>query len=95
MPEQTQAEKKSLRLEILDKMSSLATSGFGLVAALAWNDAIQRLFDSFFPQESEDTHSVIAKFLYAILITLIVVLVTTKLGSMTNTLKQALDKKKT
>lgn len=32
---------KGLRLEIVRQMLTLATSAFGLVAALAWNTAIQ------------------------------------------------------
>ncbi len=31
--------------EILDKFSQLITTALGLVAALAWNDAIQLLFN--------------------------------------------------
>jgi Family of unknown function (DUF5654) len=30
--------------EILDKFSDLVTTALGLVAALAWNEAIQQLF---------------------------------------------------
>ena len=36
-------KSKSLRLAILEQMAVLAAGGFGLVAALAWNDAIQAL----------------------------------------------------
>lgn len=32
---------KSVKNEVVEKMSNLITSGFGLVAALAWNDAIK------------------------------------------------------
>ena len=34
----------AFRREVVDKMSSLATAAFGLVAALAWNTAIQEAF---------------------------------------------------
>ena len=33
--------------EILDKFSQLITTALGLVAALAWNDAIQTVFQQF------------------------------------------------
>jgi hypothetical protein len=33
--------------EILDKFSQLTTTALGLVAALAWNDAIQTIFQQF------------------------------------------------
>lgn len=34
----------SMKAEVIDKMSNLMTVAFGLVAALAWNDAIKSLF---------------------------------------------------
>lgn len=33
-----------MRVEIIEKLSGLITAAFGLVAALAWNEAIQGLF---------------------------------------------------
>ncbi len=74
---------------MLEKMHTLATAGFGLVAALAWNSAIQDLFNLFFPNQE----SLIAKFTYAILITAVVVLVTSRLGKATATLKSKVGKK--
>ena len=50
--------------EVLDKFSELITTALGLVAALAWNTAIQNLFDSVFrgpvassPDSSSTPHS--------------------------------------
>jgi len=37
-------EQKHLHTEIIKQMLTLATSGFGLVAALAWNNVIQEFF---------------------------------------------------
>jgi hypothetical protein len=34
--------------EVLDRFSQLITTALGLVAALAWNTAIQNLFDRIF-----------------------------------------------
>lgn len=48
-------------------------SAFGIVAGLAWNDAIKSLIEFIFPAGSG---SLVAKFIYAILVTLAVVLVT-------------------
>ena len=46
----TKGEWKEMPLtsEVLDKFSELITTALGLVAALAWNTAIQNLFDSVF-----------------------------------------------
>jgi hypothetical protein len=49
------------------------TAGLGLVAGLAWNDAITSLIKRFFPQGDD---SIAAKFVYAALITIAVVLLT-------------------
>ena len=69
---------------MLEKVSELATAGFGLVAALAWNDAIQTLFKEIFGTQS----AVWAKFIYALLITSLVVLLTVKIGNLINKVKQ-------
>lgn len=73
-----------LRRDLAERVSALATAGFGLVAALAWNDAIQGLFQVLFGTAS----SLVAKFVYAIVITVMVVLVTRHLGRLADGLKQ-------
>lgn len=75
--------KRSLKLEIAQKMSELAVAGLGLVAALAWNDAIQSLFKLLFGDQS----AVWAKFTYALLVTGIVVFITIRLGSLVERIK--------
>jgi len=86
MPEEikTANDIKSLKVEVLDKMTDLATAGFGLVAALAWNEAISSLFIAIFPQAG----NIIAKFVYAVIITALVVLVTLRLGKLTDLAKK-------
>lgn len=60
---------------VKEKMLTLILGGFGLVAALAWNDAIQTLFNNLFPQ----SNGLVGKFVYAILITAIVVIISLRL----------------
>lgn len=81
-------ERKSLnlKLEIVEKLIALMASGFGLVAALAWNDAIQTLFREVFGQQSH----LLAKFGYAALVTILVVLVTLRLSRLGAALKERL-----
>lgn len=62
----------------LKTMISLATTAFGLVAALAWNSAITALFAKIFGEAS----GIISLFVYAILVTVLVVLITAKLGKL-------------
>lgn len=85
---ETPEEIKSLKLEVLDKMSDLATAGFGLVAAMAWNDAIKALFTAIFPVSG----TIIAQFIYAITVTVVIVIVTIRLGKLTDVAKKTLLK---
>ncbi|MDP2685366.1 MAG: DUF5654 family protein [bacterium] len=73
--------------EYLKTMVQLSTTGFGLVAALAWNEAIKALFKEIFGT----TSGIIGLFVYAIIITFVVVLVTKKLGK----LSEKVEKKET
>jgi len=66
---------KETKKAVKEKMFTLILAGFGLVAALAWNDAIQTLFKVLFPK----SEGVIGKFVYALLVTLIVVFITLQL----------------
>ena len=59
--------------EILDKFSQLITTALGLVAALAWNDAIQTLFQQFLGTAGG---ALAAKLFYAVLVTVVVIFAT-------------------
>ncbi len=59
--------------EVLDKFAQLITTALGLVAVLAWNTAIQALFTKLF---GEAGAALIGQFVYAMLITLVVILAT-------------------
>lgn len=80
--------QKKLRLEILENMATLATAGFGLVAAFAWNSAIQDLFKKFTFFGSPD--SIIAKFMYAVVVTGVIVIITYSISKSVNKLKEDL-----
>lgn len=71
MPKRETKKEKDVKIEFINKVSTLLAAGFGLVAALAWNDAIQSLF-KLIPVKGTE---VWAKFFYAIFITIIIVLV--------------------
>jgi hypothetical protein len=43
----TVEEKRSIQRELVGQMLTLATSGFGLVSALAWNETIQAFVKEF------------------------------------------------
>ena len=61
-----------LKVEVLDKIAALVTAAFGLVAALAWNDAIKAVFKEIF-----GTTDVVGPMLaYAVIITIAAVILT-------------------
>lgn len=67
-----ETKPKSLTEEILDKMGALVTAAFGLVAALAWNDAIKSIFKEVFGTQD----SMIPMIIYASIVTIIAVIAT-------------------
>ncbi|WP_455644927.1 DUF5654 family protein [Methanosphaera sp.] len=64
--------------EIMKTIITLITTAFGLVAGLAWNDAISKLIETFLDSGS----ALQGMFVYAIVVTVIAVLVTLLLGRM-------------
>ncbi len=63
------SEMAKVRSEVRNRTVKYIVAALGLVAGLAWNDAIKSLIEYFFPQ---DQNSLKAKLVYAIFITLIV-----------------------
>jgi hypothetical protein len=78
--------ESSLRVEVLDKMSALITAAFGLVAALAWNTAIQEAFNTYFPAGS----GLGAKLGYAVMVTLVAVVLVLYIGRAAGKAKERL-----
>ena len=67
----------SMNKEVIDKVASLVTAAFGLVAALAWNDAIKSLFAEGGPLHSLSAYG---PWLYAIIVTIVAVAVAIWIG---------------
>jgi len=70
------------KIELVDKFAALITAAFGLVAALAWNSAIQKWFEA---------HPGIAAggpWLYAAMVTVLAVIVTLWIGWLSGRIKQ-------
>ena len=66
-----------MKTEVIEKLSALVTAAFGLVAALAWNDAIKSLF-----AEGGPLHFMASggPWVYAVLVTMLAVWATIKIG---------------
>ncbi len=72
--------KKQLHLAILKQMLTLATSGFGLVAALAWNSVIQELVATQIKPFLPEGSGLLSLGIYAVVVTTLAVLVTMNLS---------------
>lgn len=66
-----------MKTEVIEKIAALMTAAFGLIAALAWNDAIKGLFAEGGPLYFLASWGVWA---YAIVVTVIAVAVTVWIG---------------
>ncbi len=62
-----------IRTEVQSRVFGYVSTGLGLIVSLAWNEAIKALIELLFPL---DQNSIIAKFVYAGLMTLVLVVVT-------------------
>lgn len=80
MAEPKKEKQKVFHQELVQQLVTLSTSAFGLVAALAWNEAIQAFVKEYIEKFSPGGAGVLSKFLYALIITLFAVLITYQLS---------------
>ena len=73
-----------MRNEVIEKLAALVTVAFGLVAALAWNSAIQAIFARFFGT----AQTMFANIIYAVLVTVIAVIATIWIGRVAEKVKK-------
>jgi len=71
---------RKLHKEIVKQMLTLATAGFGLVAALAWNSVIQELVNDYIKPYLPNGSGLVSLMIYAVLVTTIAVIVTINLS---------------
>lgn len=74
-------ESGELKEQVKQKTIGYILAALGLVAGLAWNEAIKALIDYFFPPNQ---NGLIVKFVYAILMTIVVVIITVYLIRLTS-----------
>jgi|WetSurMetagenome_2_1015567.scaffolds.fasta_scaffold108138_2 hypothetical protein len=86
----TKAEEQKLHVYFVDKVITLMTGAMGLVAALAWNDAMRKLFERLFG--TQGSGDVTAMFIYAVIVTAAVVLVTYRLARFSDRMKKKNEK---
>ncbi|HUD43948.1 MAG TPA: DUF5654 family protein [Patescibacteria group bacterium] len=83
--ERLKENARELQIALLKQLVTLATSGFGLVAALAWNSVIQELVNTYIKKWLPAGWGIVSLLIYALIVTILAVLVTYNL---TRTLKR-------
>lgn len=74
-------EAKKTSRAVWTKAITYILAGLGLVVGLAWNDAVQALVAAIFPLEK---NSIVAKFIYASVITIVLVVISMRLAKEEN-----------
>lgn len=69
---------QKLKRKVSVQIITLLTGALGLIAALAWNEAVKALFVKIFGE----ANGLAAKFVYAIIVTVVVVWITMRLAKL-------------
>ena len=80
------ASSDAFKVQLLETVASLITAAFGLVAALAWNDTIKAAIKAVFGTEDD----LLGMFVYAVLVTIIAVVMTLLISRSLSKAKKAL-----
>lgn len=67
-------EQKKIGIQVKEKTTGYILAAMGFVVALAWNDAIKTTIDYLFPLGK--SNSMMAKFFYALIVTILIVVAT-------------------
>lgn len=81
--EDKKQKEKQLHIEVVRQMLTLATSGFGLVAALAWNSLIQEFVGNYIKKFLPGS-GIWSLLIYALVITFLAVFITYQLSKILN-----------
>jgi hypothetical protein len=79
---QTPEKIIELPVAIIKNMVALSTSGLGLVVALAWNELVRKLVETYIDPYLGKGSGIISLLIYAIAITLLAVMVTMQLTAL-------------
>ncbi len=80
------AKSDEFKVQLLETFASLITAAFGLVAALAWNEAIKAAIAEVFPEDGE----IWGMLVYAVVVTVIAVAMTLIISRSLSKAKRAL-----
>lgn len=86
--EKTEKEIRKYQLAVVKQMLKLATSGFGLVAALAWNELIKTAINDYIRTRISVGSGIISLAIYAIIVTFLAVTITLQLSKLAERLEK-------
>ena len=81
-------ETKAFHRELIERMITLSTAGFGVVAALAWNNVVQEFINSYIKKFLPTGSGLLSLIIYAIGITFLAVFVTYQLSLLQKTFEK-------
>lgn len=84
----TKETARKTQLAVVKQMVTLATNGFGLVAALAWNNVILEFVNSYVKKYLTYGSGIISLLIYAVLITILAVAITLNLSKIVEKLEK-------
>ena len=87
-------EASNLKKQFANQTLKLVTSGFGLVAALAWNEVIKEAVNIYIKPLFGEESGLVSLLIYAVLVTGLVVFVTYQLSKIAGEDKSEEKKKK-
>ncbi len=79
---ETKESQRKFHIEFVKQMLTLATAGFGLVAALAWNSLIQEFVNTYIKKWLPGSSGIVSLLIYAIIVTFLAVFVTYQLSKL-------------
>lgn len=89
---ETPNNSKDLPVAVIKNVISLATSGFGLVVALAWNEVIKKTVEEYIDPWLGKSGGIVSMLIYAIVITLLAVFVTMQLAQLQRKFEELSEK---
>jgi TRAP-type C4-dicarboxylate transport system permease small subunit len=89
--QKSKKKQNKLHVAVLTQIVTLATSGFGLVAALAWNNVIQELVNNYIKKLLPTSYGIVSLLIYAVIITILAVIITTELTRLVERVENSKD----
>lgn len=88
----TKQQEEKITSAIVRQLLALATGGFGLAAALAWNETIQAFIEEYVKPYVSGGSGLSSQLIYALVVTVLAVFITYQLTKLSQKLEQRASK---